>query len=137
MEELDIRPLKEEDYDSILLGWWKDWGWTPPYKDFLPDGGKGGLLILDGDTPICAGFLYATNSKVAWVEFVVSNKKYTDKQKRKIALNMLIESLTNIAKNMGYHYCYSIAKNEPLLNIYTNNGYVSGGDNITEMIKTL
>ena len=56
-----------KDYPT-LVKWWEDWGWEAPSKDFLPDNGKGGIMILDGDVPICAGFTYVTNSKVAWVD---------------------------------------------------------------------
>ena len=45
----DIRPLELDDYDTILVDWWKDWGWTPPTRDFLPDNGKGGMIVFDGD----------------------------------------------------------------------------------------
>ena len=73
----DIRPLEVGDYETILMEWWKDWGWTPPPKDFLPQEGTGGMMVLDPDgTPICAGFIYITNSKVCLIEFIVSNKKY-------------------------------------------------------------
>jgi hypothetical protein len=41
--ELYIRELNETDYDEILVGWWKDWGWSAPPKDFLPRDGKGGI----------------------------------------------------------------------------------------------
>jgi hypothetical protein len=54
---LSIRPLKENDYDDTLVGWWSDWGWTAPMRDFLPQNGKGGLMVMDGDTPVCAGFI--------------------------------------------------------------------------------
>ena len=72
----DIRPLQENDYDEILVKWWEDWGWEPPQKDFLPDNGKGGIMVLDGDIPICAGFMYVTNSRVAWVDWIVSIKQF-------------------------------------------------------------
>ena len=58
--ELYIRELNETDYDEILVGWWKDWGWKPPQRDFLPNDGKGGIIIYDDETPVCAGFMYIT-----------------------------------------------------------------------------
>ena len=32
--KLTTRPLQHEDYDTILKGWWKDWGWDAPNRDF-------------------------------------------------------------------------------------------------------
>ena len=89
----DIRPLKDEDYDTILVDWWKDWNWDAPLRDFLPDNGKGGLIVYDGETPVCAGFVYLTNSKVAWVDWIISNKNYRKKPDRGQAIGLLIETV--------------------------------------------
>ena len=59
--KLNIQPLKETDYEDILCRWWRDWRWDPPSKDFLPEDGMGGFMVYDGDTPVCAGFMYVTN----------------------------------------------------------------------------
>jgi hypothetical protein len=34
--KFNIRVLVENDYDDILVPWWKEWGWTPPVRDWLP-----------------------------------------------------------------------------------------------------
>ena len=130
----DIRPLNSEDYDTILVDWWKDWGWTPPPKDFLPDNGKGGMMILDGEIPVCAGFIYMTNSNVYLLVFMVSNKKYRMKPHRKNAMGLLIETLTNISKNQGAKYCYSLQKHKSLMGTFESLGYVKGDSNTFEMI---
>ena len=83
----NIRPLNENDYDSILVGWWEDWKWTPPGKDFLPDNGMGGIMVLDEEIPVCAGFMYTTNSKVAWIDWIVSSKEYRKKPHRKVDID--------------------------------------------------
>jgi hypothetical protein len=133
----NVRPLNDNDYDTILCGWWKDWGWDPPKKDFLPDNGVGGVMILDGEIPVCAGFMYATNSKIAWIEFIISNKDYRKKPERKNAMILLVETLTNISRNTGYKYCYTVLKNKGLIETYKSIGYETGSVNINEMIKIL
>ena len=135
--ELELRHLYDTDYDEILVGWWKQWNWEPPTKDFLPDDGKGGIIIYDGDTPICAGFIYVTNSEVAWVDWIISNKEYRIKDKRREAIKLLIESLTNICKNTGSKYAYALIKNQNLIKTYENLGYTKGGSYTSEMIKLL
>jgi len=90
--ELYIRELTHTDYDDILLGWWKQWGWEPPQRDFLPNNGKGGVIVFDEDVPVCAGFMYMTNSKVSWVDWIISNKEYTKKPQRKDAIRLLVSS---------------------------------------------
>lgn len=135
--ELNIRPLLETDYDNILVGWWEGWKWTPPAKDILPENGKGGFIVYYGATPVCAGFAYATNSKVGWVEWVVSNPKFKDKDVRKEAIIMLISSLTQTLRQSGYEYAYTIVKNESLMSHYESIGYVKGSTRFTELIKKL
>jgi hypothetical protein len=133
----NIRPLNENDYEAILIGWWKDWGWEPPYQDFLPDNGKGGIMVLDGDVPVCAGFVYTTNSKVAWVDWIISNKQYRKKPQRSEAIQLLVETLTNICKNTGHKYTYALIKHSSLIGTYEKLGYIKGDGYTGEMIKVL
>ena len=134
---LDVRILNSSDYDEILVGWWKDWGFTPPSKDFLPDNGSGGCMITDGDEFVCAGFLYSTNSKIAWVDWIISNKNYRKKPERSEAISLLILTLTNIAKNLGNKYAYSLMDNERLIETYKKLGYVKSASYTEELIKYL
>lgn len=129
---INIRAITELDYKT-LCKWWISWGWIPPNKDFLPDCG---MIVSEGHTYICAAYLYATNSKVAWCEWVISNKEYNNKKNRKIALNLLLQTLTNIAQNSGFKYVYTILKHEGLIKAYEEVGYVKGSTGI-EMIKVL
>ena len=134
---LSIRPLRDNDYNEILINWWKDWGWTPPLKDFLPESGTGGMIVYDEHIPVCAGFVYITNSAVAWIEFIISNKQYRKKPEKKMALKYLVEILTSVAEKSGKKYCYTLLKSKPLINIYKELGYVEGDSNALEMIKKI
>lgn len=135
--EFNLRPLTANDYDDILLGWWKEWGWEAPSREFLPSDGTGGIMVLDGDTPICAGFLYTTNSKVAWVDWIVSSKEYRKKPQRSQAIKLLVDTLTNVAKNTGHRYSYALIKSPNLVKTYEDLGYTKGDSYIGEMIKAL
>ena len=134
---LTIRPLKNGDYEDILIKWWNDWSWEAPAKDFLPDNANGGLIVYDKDIPVCAGYIYITNSKVCWVDWIISNKEYRKKPGRKEAISFLIESLTNVASNSGAKYVYALIKNESLINVYQEVGYIKGDTYNKEMIKAL
>ena len=137
MESISLRLLNETDYDSILLEWWKQWGWDAPPKDFLPNNGAGGAIVFDGDTPVCAGFLYMTNAKACWVDWIISNKTYTDREKRKYAINTLLEGLTRLGKDLGYRYAYALIKHQSLIKAYEEIGYTKADSYQTEMIKIL
>jgi hypothetical protein len=133
--KFNTTPLQHEDYDNILKGWWKDWGWEAPSRDFLPQDGQGGIIVWDGDTPVCAGFLYNTNSKVAWVDWIISNKEY--KESRKEALSILIQTLTSVAKNLDNKFAYALIKHNGLIGVYEQQGYTTGDSYNKEMIKVL
>jgi hypothetical protein len=134
--KLNIRPLTESDYEDTLVEWWKDWRWTPPPKDFLPDNGTG-FMVSDNDTPICAGFFYITNSKVGWCEWVISNMEYKNRKNRQQAFSLLIDTLTNVCQKSGMRYVYALLHNKSLVNVYENLGFVQGSKYTTEMIKIL
>ena len=70
-----IRYLKQEDY-NLLCDWWKEWNWDIPPRDFLPENGTGGFMVEKDGNPVIAGFIYFTNSAVAWSEFIISDKNY-------------------------------------------------------------
>jgi len=135
--DLTIKRLTETDYEEILVGWWGDWKWTPPMKDFLPDNGCGGFIVYEGETPICAGFIYITNSSACWVDWIISNKNYTNKDGRKLAIRLLIESLTNTCELSGGKYIYALIKNNHLINVYEELGYIKGDSYTSEMIKII
>tara|TARA_R110000868_G_scaffold7187_7_gene39371 strand:- start:427 stop:828 length:402 start_codon:yes stop_codon:yes gene_type:complete len=131
---LKIKPLSDNDYDNILCAWWKDWKWTAPKKDFLPDMG---YMVYYNDKPICAGYMYVTNSNVVLLEWIISNFKFKDRKIRKEALLMLVQTITSLAASLGKKYVYSLLKSKSLIELYEDLGYMRGGTNGTEMIKKI
>jgi len=138
MEEnkFTFRWLEYEDYDNILKGWWESWGWPPLPKDFLPDDGRGGIMVYKGDQNICAGFFYLSNSKTGFLEFIISNKEYKEKDRAE-AIICLIDTLSQIMKEEGCKYIYTFVRNESLKQKYLKCGFSIGGKQSTEMIKTI
>lgn len=132
---MDIRSLNGSDYDDILVDWWKDWGWSdPPSKDILPDNGECGAIVYQDDIPVCAGFLYTSNSELCWISWIISNKRYKDRKKRKESIKALIETLSLAGKETGNKYCYINFTGQHLVNVCEELGYVKGS--LTqEMIK--
>jgi hypothetical protein len=133
---MKVRYLNENDYDTTLCKWWSDWRWTPPSRDILPENGSGGIMVYKDEVEICAGFIFLTNSKTAWVEFIVSNFDYKEKD-RSEAITMVINTLTIIAQEKGYKFIYTSLKNKSLIQKYKLCGYTMGDGNCQEMIKVL
>jgi hypothetical protein len=133
---MEVRMLNTDDYDQSLKPWWESWGWSAPSKDFLPEDGIGGLMVSYEGVDICAGFIYFTNSKAAWIEFVISNKEYKG-DNRKEALQLLINCLSSVAEDKKFKYIYTSLKSNSLIKIYSDCGFTKGDSNCQEMIKVL
>lgn len=133
---MQVRQLKREDYDMLCV-WWRKWRWTPPVRSILPNEGTAGFIVYDEETPVVAGFLYDTNSSIAWVEWVISNFDYKDKKGRKEAIDMLLTYLEALAKVKGKKICYSLLKSKSLIEAYAKNGYIPSETGYTEMIKAI
>ena len=132
-----IEPLQEGDYENILCKWWIDWRWTPPSKEFLPDNGLGGFMVYDDGVPVCAGFMYRTNSKAVWCDWIISNIEYKNRKGRKIAIELLINTIERLAKDLDNKFIYALIKNKPLINTYVKLGYTEASSYSTEMIKKI
>lgn len=127
----DVRLVTKEVYDDILCKWWKDWRWTPPPFDMLPNTG---IIIYKNDIPVCAGFIYYTNSKAAWVEYIVSNFNYREFDRDNL-IELVINTLGELAKDNGFNYLYTSLNNKHLINKYINCGWMKGSSECQEMIK--
>ena len=105
--KLNIRRLKPNDWET-LDNWWKEWdGWDNPGKDFLPENGTGGFIVENENKPVLAGFIYTTNSKVIWLDWIISDPNYREKN-RKEAIELLINASENVCRTMGYKYVFSL-----------------------------
>lgn len=127
--------LKDEDY-ATLLNWWSANDFPAPPKEFLPEEGRGGIMVYKDNIEICSGYLFFTNSKIAWLEFVVANNLYREKD-RKEAIRFLISELTQIAKRKGFKAIFTSINHPSLIKHYEACGYLKGNNNTTEMIIKL
>lgn len=128
----NIRIFKEEDYPE-LVSWWKFWKFTPPSLEMLPESG---IMISKEGVNICCGFLYFTNSKICWSEFINSNPNYRESD-RKEAVKFLILELERVAKNKGFKVIFTSLKNPSLIKYYSDCEYIKGSSGTTEMIKVI
>jgi len=131
-QRFDIRLLNNSDYD-ILQTWWRFWRFPLPPIEVLPENGLGGIMLSKGGVDIVCGFLYFTNSKIMWLEYMVSNPQYKEKDRRD-AIETLIIELCEIGKNKGYKYVYTTLKNPNLIERFLSVGFVKGSEKATEMI---
>ena len=132
---MNTRTLTESDYE-ILSDWWKAWGWPVMAKDMLPDDGTGGIMIENEGENIVAGFLYWSNSKLVWLDWIISNPN-ADKKIRKQAIEMLILTVEQMVKDAGSKYIMSISRSNSLLKIHEKIGWSIDKTPSHEMIKVI
>lgn len=130
---MEIRSVTGEDYKNFIVPLWRSWNSDAPSKDFLPDVG---MIVLHKETPVCAGYLYVTNSSVAWLEWICTNKNYTNRKNRKLCITLLLETLIKLCKDCGYKYIFAVVKSEPLMKHYEEVGFTKAVQGF-EMIKKL
>lgn len=133
--KLSVREIRESDWDT-MQDWWTKWNWPQMSKDLLPMNGCGGLMVYKEQELIACGFLYLSNSKVAWLDWIVSNPEYRQKD-RKEALSMLITSLEEVAKQQGYSIIISIARNNSLIETHKKLGYMVDDNPSYEISKKI
>lgn len=123
MNDFKIRYLETDTETQMLIKWWNDWKFPVPHG-FLS---TRILIISKDDQDICAASLIATDTKIAWLDWFISDKQIKNRKLRKEALNFLIIKSQSLAGYLGFTAlvsCISEKKNPSLNKILTNNDFV-------------
>ena len=132
--ELNVRVIKESDW-SMLTDWWAGHGWPTPRKDNLPDNGTGGIIVEENNKPVIAGFIYQTNSKGCWLEYIISKPNY--KNDRSHLIDTLVASAEKTALSMGFKYMLFIGKSKGIRESMKKQGWVEDPKPSYEVMKKL
>ena len=132
---MNTRTLTESDYE-ILSDWWVAWSWPVMAKDMLPDNGTGGIMIENKGENVVAGFLYWSNSKLVWLDWIISNPKVS-RDIRQEAIKKLILTAESMTKEAGSKYMMSISRSNSLLKIHEQMGWTIDKTPSHEMIKII
>ena len=116
------------DYET-LSAWWSAQNWPVIPTDCLPAHG----LIIDG---LCAGFLYQSDSKIAWIEWVVGNPS-ADKLARRAALNLLIDGLAELGKSLGNRIVFTAAKHPGLCARLIERGFQQTDTQMSHFVRSM
>lgn len=128
-----INLIEEQDYKT-LCSWWEFWNFPKPLKDMLPNDGVGGLKLTDDNgIDLIAGFLYETNSGIAWIEYIVSNPNIKDRNVRKQAKQEIVLYLSLLAKEKGFKAIFSSLKDKWLIKSFEENGFTKSKENTFEL----
>ena len=132
--ELTYRSITPDDW-NMLKSWWEEHKWPVPAKDALPDNGTGGIIIKENNIPVIAGFIFQTNSKGCWLEFIISDPNY--KKDRSIIIEKLIKTAEETAILLGYKYVLFIGKSNGLRKAMKNLGWTEDPTPTFELMKKI
>ena len=85
--KINVRKIELEDYKHINK-WWIDQGFDHLNLEILPMKGLGGLIV-EKEKPIAAAYLYLTNSKMGYIDNLISDPKYISKDRFNIILELI------------------------------------------------
>ena len=117
----------EEDYKTFCE-WWESWGWPAIPYEFLPKNS----IVVCGDEPICAVFLYKTDTPICWAENYISSKH---SKNRNEALDMLFSVMSERVKDMGCNVVMSSVRHNGLAKRLIKNDFIESDKGLTNYIK--
>ena len=101
---------KYEEALPHLVNWWNFWKFPVPPITSLP---LNMIVIYNKDIPLAAGFIYQTDSDIAWLEWIVASHT-AKKEERSKALDLLIDSGKVAAQMLGHSVVFTCSKNQSL-----------------------
>tara|TARA_R100000234_G_scaffold93057_1_gene61296 strand:- start:580 stop:993 length:414 start_codon:yes stop_codon:yes gene_type:complete len=134
-DKLVLRSLTEEDYE-VICDWWIKWKWPVLPKELLPQDGLGGFIVEKNKKPIVAGFVYLTNSKGAWFDFIVSDPDYRENDRNE-AVELLISGAEQFCIDLGVKTILHIGRNKGLIDKFNKLGWHVDKEPSYEVIKRI
>lgn len=132
MINFKYRLIEDDDYE-LLCSWWNSWRFPCPPRECLP---KNGLIVCDDEGPLYAGFLFFTDSNIAWMEWIVSNKEASPKRKRG-ALDFLVSLFSEMAKGANVKHVFTSTVRPEFVNSLCRCGFEVGDKGVFQLIKNL
>lgn len=129
---VDTRLFLSKDYD-VISAWWKarNWPVIPPRS--LP---KLGLIASFEDQPICAGFIYETDSNFCLFEWIISNPEASS-YVRGLCLDALFQDAEFLGKELGFHHMITMTSHEKLIERAKKFGFKVTDEHVTHLVKEL
>lgn len=125
------RRIRAEDYD-MLASWWAAQKFPVIPWEALP---QIGVLIGDENEPLAAGWLYQTDSCIAWIEWVVANPKPQDRKLRSLAIDAVISALTTQAKEIGAKMIFTSNKHARLGKRFKDQGFQHTDSGVNHFLR--
>ena len=118
--KVNIRKIELKDYEYIDK-WWIEQGYDAISKEILPMQGLGGLIV-EKEKPIAAAYLYLTNSKMGYIDNLISDPKYISKDRFDVIAKLMV-ACKKMAEDVGCLDIWAITNNKGILKRCKKLGY--------------
>ncbi len=133
---IKLTKITEENL-SIIESWWEDYHNSKMMpRVLLPENGLGGMMLSKNNQPICAGYVYFTNSGIAWIEWITADKNYREEDREQLIVE-LIKALESFAKENGVISVFTTTASKSLVEKYKKCGFSADEQPSYELIKTI
>jgi hypothetical protein len=129
---MTVAAFNPEHYTSVV-GLWRARAFPPLPPEALP---PTGCCIMKGNCLIAAGFLYLSDSTIAWTEWLTTNPDAAA-QERHEALDLIIEYLETSARAAGRRILFVSLADAGLIKRFTSHGFAVSDSQMTNLIKVL
>lgn len=119
---------------DTLSQWWTKQQWPEIDPAFLPD--TGFIVSSLGHGPLAAGFVYKTNSKLWFFEWIVGDPD-APKQERSEALNQLINYVIKWSKSQGASALMTMTQHKGLISRLGDAGFAVTDEAMTHVVRRL
>lgn len=109
--------------------WGRKHNFPLPGREYLPDIG----FVVPG---LAVGFLYTSNSKIGWVEWVFGNPE-ASKDDRAQAIDLVIKLIEYCAKDLGIEALFSSSGSPAYQSVLERHGFDATDKNVTQYIKKI
>lgn len=114
--------IKKNDY-QIVENWWNERNQAPAPENFLSDYG---VIVHDGEIPIAALWMYPiVSAKFSLILSPITNPE-TTKEQRDEALNLSMDMIHSISKELGFTHTLCLSNVEAFQNRLRSFGYSEG-----------
>lgn len=127
-----IEPFGPQDYATVS-SWWEDRGWPVLPLRSLP---RTGVVVWVDGRRTAAGWVYRTDSDIAWLEYLVSDP-HTPFEKRDGAVDAAIRYLLAKSQDMGYRVIFTSSNNPRLIERLKRHEFIVGDEQTTQLVRKL
>ena len=129
---MQTRAYTPADYPAIASIWAaRAFPALPP--EALP---ANGIIVLNDRLIVAFGFLYLSDSAIAWTEWLTTNPEAQPAQRHE-ALDLIIKSLEATARAAGRRILFVSLADRGLISRFIAHGFQAGDEQMTNLTKVL